>query len=106
MLQTPLHPGTRAADAAYLGQALQARLGEFIALRRELHRQPELAFEEHGTAELVATRLQSWGYEVTRGLGKTGVVGCRTPSNITHILRADDCMACTNGAISLTAYNT
>ena len=63
------------SPAAYLGQALQPRVGEFIALRRELHRRPELAFEEHATAELVASRLQAWGYRVTRGLGKTGVVG-------------------------------
>lgn len=48
---------------------------EFIALRRELHRFPELAFEEHRTAELVASKLTAWGYQVHRGLGGTGVVG-------------------------------
>ena len=48
---------------------------EFIALRRELHRFPELAFEEHRTAALVASKLESWDYDVHRGLGGTGVVG-------------------------------
>ena len=48
---------------------------EFVQLRRDIHRHPELAFDEHRTAALVAERLQAWGYEVTRGLGGTGVVG-------------------------------
>jgi len=47
----------------------------FVALRRDLHRHPELAFEEHRTAALVAERLRAWGYEVTAGIGGTGVVG-------------------------------
>lgn len=59
----------------YLLQALQARAGEFISLRRDIHREPELAFEEHRTAALVADKLAAWGYEVTRGVGGTGVVG-------------------------------
>jgi len=59
----------------YLAEALAARVGEFVALRRDLHRHPELAFEEHRTAALVAARLEDWGYAVTRGLGGTGVVG-------------------------------
>jgi hippurate hydrolase len=59
----------------YLRDALTARVGEFIQLRRDIHRHPELAFEEHRTAELVATRLEAWGYSVHRGLGGTGVVG-------------------------------
>jgi hippurate hydrolase len=59
----------------YLRDALTARVGEFIQLRRDIHRHPELAFEEHRTAELVASRLEAWGYSVHRGLGGTGVVG-------------------------------
>ncbi|MGM9488158.1 M20 aminoacylase family protein [Ideonella sp. YS5] len=59
----------------YLLQALQARAGEFISLRRDIHRHPELAFEEHRTAALVADKLEGWGYAVERGLGGTGVVG-------------------------------
>ncbi|MGV3570589.1 MAG: M20 aminoacylase family protein [Ramlibacter sp.] len=59
----------------YLLQALAERAGEFIRLRRDIHRHPELAFEEHRTAALVADKLDGWGYEVERGIGGTGVVG-------------------------------
>jgi len=59
----------------YLLHALQARAGEFISLRRDLHRHPELAFEEHRTAALVADKLEGWGYAVGRGIGGTGLVG-------------------------------
>ncbi len=59
----------------YLLDALQARAGEFISLRRDLHRHPELAFAEHRTAALVADKLATWGYEVQCGVGGTGVVG-------------------------------
>ncbi len=59
----------------YLLQALRARAGEFISLRRDIHQHPELAFDEHRTAALVADKLEGWGYRVTRGIGGTGVVG-------------------------------
>ncbi|MGH6644953.1 MAG: M20 aminoacylase family protein, partial [Bradyrhizobium sp.] len=39
------------------------------------HAHPELCFEENRTSDLVAASLAAWGIEVTRGLGKTGVVG-------------------------------
>ncbi len=50
-------------------------LQEFIRIRRDLHAHPELGFREHRTAALVARLLEQWGYEVTTGLGGTGVVG-------------------------------
>ena len=62
----------------YLRDALTGRVGEFIKLRRDIHRHPELAFEEHRTSDLVASKLESWGYAVHRGLGSTGVVGTLT----------------------------
>jgi hippurate hydrolase len=46
---------------------------DLIAVRRQIHANPELAFEERATSDLVASLLTQWGYEVTRGLGKTGV---------------------------------
>ncbi len=53
-----------------------ARRGEeLIALRRDLHRHPELGFAEHRTAALVAERLHRAGLEVTTGVAGTGVVG-------------------------------
>ena len=54
---------------------LNARADAFVAIRRDIHRHPELAFDEHRTAELVAQKLEAWGYAVERGLGGTGVVG-------------------------------
>ncbi len=75
----------------YLLDALQTRVGEFISLRQDIHRHPELAFQEHRTAALVAGKLDDWGYEVTRGLGGTGVVGTLKRGNGTRRLglRAD-----------------
>ncbi|MBL8310478.1 MAG: amidohydrolase [Burkholderiales bacterium] len=56
-------------------EALYAQADEFVAIRRDIHSEPELAFAEFRTADLVAARLESWGYAVHRGLGGTGVVG-------------------------------
>ncbi len=61
-----------------LRDAISSRVGEFIQLRRDIHQHPELAFEEHRTSDLVAAKLESWGYAVHRGLGGTGVVGTLT----------------------------
>ncbi|MFM9927749.1 M20 aminoacylase family protein [Variovorax sp. H27-G14] len=54
---------------------MQTHAPEFIGVRRDIHRHPELGLSEHRTSELVANRLEQWGYEVTRGLATTGVVG-------------------------------
>ena len=55
--------------------ALRESAPEFVGLRRDIHRHPELGLAETRTSQLVAERLQSWGYEVDRGLATTGVVG-------------------------------
>ena len=52
-----------------------ARRDEMTEIRRDLHRHPELAYEEHRTADAVAERLTAWGIPIRRGLGGTGVVG-------------------------------
>ena len=49
--------------------------GAMVALRRQIHANPELGYEEFATSDLVAERLTRWGYAVHRGLGGTGVVG-------------------------------
>jgi hippurate hydrolase len=78
-------------DSTYLRHALNPQVGEFIRLRREIHSEPELAFEEHRTAALVADKLESWGYTVERQVGGTGVVGRLTRGTGTKRLglRAD-----------------
>src|ERR1700710_2232889 len=82
---------TTATDTSYMRNALTTQVGEFIRLRRDIHREPELAFEEHRTAALVADKLEGWGYEVERGVGGTGVVGRLRRGNGTKRLglRAD-----------------
>jgi hippurate hydrolase len=54
---------------------LDGAAGFLTETRRHLHRHPELSFQEAATAELVASRLQEWGWDVTRGVGGHGVVG-------------------------------
>lgn len=48
---------------------------EIAKLRRDIHAHPELCYEEHRTAEVVATQLQAWGIPMLRGMATTGVVG-------------------------------
>ena len=52
-----------------------SQIDQWIATRRDIHANPELRFEEHRTAELVAKRLTALGLEVETGIGRTGVVG-------------------------------
>ncbi|MEQ8663513.1 MAG: M20 aminoacylase family protein [Gammaproteobacteria bacterium] len=68
-----------------------ARQAEHRGWRRDIHAHPELAYNEHRTADLVATRLESFGIPVVRGLGKTGVVGTLKVGNSDRSigLRAD-----------------
>lgn len=47
---------------------------QMTAWRHDIHRHPELAFEEHRTAELVAGQLRSFGLEPVEGVGGTGLV--------------------------------
>ena len=68
-------------------RALQA---DMVALRRELHQHPELAYAETRTAGRVAEILQAAGLDVRTGVGGTGVIasvrGGRGPA---VLLRAD-----------------
>lgn len=59
--------------------------------RHHLHRNPEFGFEEVKTASFVASKLRSFGVEVTEGIGGTGVVGTLTrgSGNRAIALRAD-----------------
>ena len=61
-----------------------------IATRRDIHQHPELGFEETRTATLVADRLRSLDYDVTPGVGKTGVVALKkNAGGRCVLLRAD-----------------
>jgi len=70
--------------------SIPALIADLEGLYEDLHAHPELSFAEHRTATILADRLQALGYEVTRGIGGTGVVA--TLSNgegPTVLLRAD-----------------
>ncbi len=71
-------------------------------IRRDIHANPELCFEEQRTSDLVAKLLTEWGLPVIRGLGKTGVVGIvkNGTSNRAVGLRAD------MDALPMTEHNT
>jgi len=43
--------------------------------KRDIHSHPEIAFEEHRTAKIVAEKLESFGIDVETGIAGTGVVG-------------------------------
>jgi amidohydrolase len=49
--------------------------GDVAALYRDLHRNPELAFQETQTAAKLAARLKALGFDVTTAVGRTGIVG-------------------------------
>ena len=62
---------------------------DLVQLRRELHRNPELSFQEHRTAALLADRLTTLGYRVKTGIGKTGIVAEIGDGGPVVALRAD-----------------
>ncbi|MBD9638643.1 amidohydrolase [Ensifer sp. ENS07] len=61
----------RAADVE---RGLATFIDEIVAIRRDLHQHPELAFQEKRTSSVVGDLLASWGYEVSRGIAGTGIV--------------------------------
>ena len=54
---------------------LEDRLPALNELYFDLHKHPELSMQEHRTTEILARHLRNAGYEVTEGVGHTGVVG-------------------------------
>ena len=61
--------------AATVQQIIDKAAPSLLAAYKDLHRNPELAFMEVRTANILATHLKSLGFEVKTGIGKTGVVG-------------------------------
>jgi amidohydrolase len=62
---------------------------DLVELRRDLHRHPELRFQEFRTAGLVAARLGAAGLEVTEGVAGTGVVATLGAGHPHVLIRAD-----------------
>ena len=71
---------------------IQALARDMSTWRHMIHSKPEIAFQERGTAEFIASRLRDFGIEVHTGIGKTGVVGVirgRLGNGPTIAFRAD-----------------
>ena len=65
---------------------------KLIGIRRHLHANPELSFEEVNTAALISRTLTDWGIEHKTGVGGNGLVGLiqgKNPDNKVIALRAD-----------------
>src|ERR1700761_9180601 len=81
------------SQANSLGQLpgnIEKLLPELEALYKDVHSHPELSMQETRTAALAADHLRAAGFEVTAGVGKTGVVGLlRNGEGPTVMLRAD-----------------
>lgn len=77
---------TSPADLLVQAQALSPQLS---AWRRDIHMHPELSFQEHRTANLVASELTAMGIETQTGVGKTGVVGYLGDVGPVVAIRAD-----------------
>ncbi len=54
---------------------------DVIAIRRHLHENPEIGLSEFNTSDFIAGKLEQYGYEVTRGLAKTGIVATLKSGN-------------------------
>ncbi len=73
-----------------IGAQADAAFDSVQALYRQLHQTPELPFREHKTSARLAEALEGLGYEVTRGVGGTGVVALlRNGEGPTVMLRGD-----------------
>ena len=61
--------------ATKLNAGIDADANRLVGIYKDLHQNPELAFQETRTADIVAKELTALGYDVKTGVGKTGVVG-------------------------------
>jgi amidohydrolase len=82
------------SEKAQQAQAVLANLGKLVpdleSVYKDVHSHPELSMQETRTAGIAADRLRAAGYEVTTGVGKTGVVGLlRNGAGAGVMLRAD-----------------
>jgi hippurate hydrolase len=78
------------ADIEPVLSGLDSILPKLESLYRDIHQHPELSMQEHRTAAVAAERLKDAGYEVTAGVGGTGVVGVlHNGDGPTVMLRAD-----------------
>ena len=79
-----------ATPSSTLESRIQDLLPELERVYTDIHAHPELSMQETRTARVAADRLRDAGYDVTDGIGQTGVVGLlRNGEGPTVMLRAD-----------------
>src|SRR5438309_9997916 len=82
------------SEKAQQAENVLANLGTLLpdleSVYKDIHSHPELSMQEKRTAQMAADRLRAAGYDVTTGVGKTGVVGLlKNGDGPTIMLRAD-----------------
>jgi amidohydrolase len=65
---------TKVSPAVNFQQEADQITPQLVEWRRDFHRHPELGYEEHRSAKIVAKHLKEWGYEVQEGIAETGVL--------------------------------
>ncbi|MSO82138.1 MAG: amidohydrolase [Acidobacteria bacterium] len=90
MTLSPVAAPLRGQTAPSTPAEIDALYPDLAALYQDLHRNPELGFQETRTAATLAARLRSLGYEVTTGVGGTGIVALlRNGQGPTAMLRTE-----------------
>jgi len=79
-------------NAEHIKSLAEKNFQRILEIRRHIHANPELSFEEYNTSDYIASVLDSFGIEYTRGVVKTGIVALikgKNPAKKTLLLRAD-----------------
>lgn len=79
-------------NAEHIKSLAEKNFQKVLEIRKHIHANPELSFEEFKTSEYIATILDSLGIEYTKGIVKTGIVAMikgKNPERRTLLLRAD-----------------
>ena len=85
-IRIELHPERRTA----IKQWVDGRLDGLVATYKQFHANPELSLQEFKTAAAISREWEKAGYEVTLGVGKTGVVGVlKNGEGPTLLIRGD-----------------
>ena len=71
----PVHAADLGSSKAAIERSLDAQYPRIETLYKDIHAHPELGFQETRTAAKLAAELKTLGFEVTEGVGKTGIVG-------------------------------
>ena len=80
----------RAPQVALIQKKLDTEIGSLLALYKDIHANPELAFQEERTSAKLAKELRQAGFTVTEKIGGTGVVGVfKNGDGPTILVRAD-----------------